>query len=90
MNTYLVSYDLQTPGKAYATLHSHLKSYSAWAKPLESLWLVKSTLTAEQLRNAVQRYTDSNDKLLVVDVTSKATAWVNLTSEVSVWIKNNL
>ncbi|MFA6466765.1 MAG: CRISPR-associated protein Cas2 [Patescibacteria group bacterium] len=90
MNTFLVSYDLIRPGKDYSTLHHHLKSYSNWAKPLESLWLIKSSLTAEQLRNTVQQYLDANDKILIIDVTDRAAAWKNLGVNVSTWIKNNL
>lgn len=90
MFTHLVSYDLIKPGKDYQTLHQHLKSHGYWAKPLESVWLIKSTLTAEQLRNAIQVYLDPNDKILVVDITSRAAAWKNLADDVSTWIKNNL
>jgi len=90
MHTYLVSYDLIRPGKDYTTLHTNLKSYGTWVKPLESVWLIKSSLGVEQLRNSIQAYMDANDKIFVVDVTSKAAAWRNLPSEVSNWIKNSL
>lgn len=90
MHTYLVSYDLISPGKDYTTLHTNLKSYGTWAKPLESVWLIKSSLGVEQLRNSIQAYMDANDKIFVVEVTSKAAAWRNLPIEVSNWIKNSL
>lgn len=90
MNTYLISYDLRRPGKDYPTLHEHIKSYGNWAKPLESVWLIKSSRSAEQVRNAIQQHVDGNDKVLVIDVTSRAAAWVNLAKEVSDWIHNQL
>lgn len=90
MHTYLISYDLMSPGKDYTTLHTHLRSYSSWAKPLESVWLLKSSYGVEQLRNTIQSYMDANDKIFVVDVTSRAAAWANLTTDASTWIKNSL
>ncbi len=90
MNTFLISYDLIRPHKDYANLIAHLKSYTLWAHPLESVWLVKSTSTAAQVRNAAQAHIDSNDKLFVVDVTSRAAAWVNLPLDVSNWLQSSL
>lgn len=89
MNTYIISYDLIRPGKDYSNLIAHIKSYT-WAKPLESVWLIKSSLTAEQVRNAARAHMDANDKILVIDVTSRAAAWANLPQDVSSWIHNQL
>lgn len=90
MNTYLVSYDLMRPGKDYPNLIAHFKSYGNWAKPLESVWLIKSSLTAEQVRNAARTHMDGNDKIMVVDVTSRSAAWANLPQDASTWILNTL
>ncbi len=90
MNTHLISYDLIRPGKDYTHLIAHLKRYSTWARPLESVWLIKSSLTAEQVRNAVRAHMDANDKILVIDVTKRAAAWAKLPEDVSTWIHNQL
>lgn len=90
MNTYLISYDLIRPGKDYSALHAHLKTYGNWAKPLESVWLVRSSMTAEQVRNAAKAHLDVNDKIFVVDVTARAAAWFNLPEDVSKWIQSSL
>lgn len=90
MNTYLISYDLIRPGKDYSQLIAHLKTYSKWARPVESVWLIKDSATAEQIRNAARAHMDTNDKMLVIDVTKRAAAWVNLSLEVSNWIHAEL
>lgn len=90
MNTYLVSYDLIKPGKDYSHLIAYLKSYSGWAKPLESVWLLKTSLDHTGLRDAIRQHIDSNDKLLVVRVTNETAAWFNLPEKVSDWIKTSL
>ena len=90
MATYLVSYDLQRPGKDYPKLHEHLRSYAEWAKPLESVWLIKSPLASEPLRDKIRAFMDGNDKILVIDVTRSTAAWYNLPQEVSDWIVKSL
>ncbi len=90
MFTYLVSYDLIRPHKDYPNLIAYMKTFSSWSKPLESVWLIKSSAGVEQVRNAIQVHVDGNDKILVVDVTSRAAAWDKLPAEVSTWIQNSL
>lgn len=91
MNTLLVSYDLKAPGKDYEKLWNHLKSYPDWAKPLESLWLIKTSKTPKQVKELIRdNYIDNNDKLFVVDVTGKSASWYNLPEKISQWIKENL
>ena len=86
MNTILISYDLRTPGKDYVNLWEHLRSYGSWAKPLESVWLVRTAYNAEQVRDSALYHVDQNDKIFVVDVTSRDSAWKNLATEVVEWI----
>jgi len=90
MSTILVSYDLNKPGKDYPKLWEHLRSYNAYAKPLESVWLVKTNLTALQVCDAAKKYVDQNDKIFTIDVTSRNAAWINLSKENSDWIKEYL
>jgi len=86
MNTILISYDLQTPGKDYVNLWDHIKSYGNYAKPLESVWLIRTYSSVKQVRDIAITYIDSNDKIFVVDVTSKESAWNKLTTNVIEWI----
>jgi len=85
-NTLLISYDLRTPGKDYANLWEHLRSYKNYAKPLESVWLVRTSYSAEQVRDFARSYIDQNDRIFVVDVTSRPSAWNNLPANVVGWI----
>lgn len=88
MNTMLISYDLRLPGRNYENLHEHLKSYSGYAKPLESLWLIETYLSSKEIRDRVRRYIDSSDGIFVVDITNDTMAWFGIPQKVSDWIKN--
>jgi hypothetical protein len=91
MNTLMISYDLIAPGRGYEALRNFIESpYSKWAKPVESLYLIKTNKTAEAYRNELQSYLDTNDKVIVIDVTGKEAAWKGLPDTVSNWIKSNL
>ena len=89
MTTYLISYDLSTPGRNYDDLIEHIKAYGTWSHPLQSVWLVSTTLSAEQVRDAAAKFLDSNDKILVV-VASRDGAWRGIAEKVSDWLKTHL
>lgn len=89
-NKLLVSYDLLAPGKDYEALYKYFKqSPGGWAKPLESLWIIKVSKNHETVRDELRRLIDSNDKLIVIDITGDAMAWYGLSTEVSQWLRDN-
>lgn len=90
MNTISVSYDLKAPGKDYSRLWNHLKSYGNYARPLESYWLIRTGYSVEQVRNSCKTYVDQNDKIFVVDVTGRPSAWNNISVAVVDWIGSTL
>lgn len=68
MNTYCVSYDLLAPGKNYDDLIAEIKRSPDWAKPLKSLFLVRTSESPEQLYNRLRPKMDANDLILVIHV----------------------
>lgn len=91
MKTYLISYDLirSNPYSAYQNLWDAIKKSSYWAKPLESVFLIKSSSTAIDITKNLYRYLDPNDKLLVVEIGPEWGSF-NMPSEIVDWLKNNL
>jgi hypothetical protein len=85
MSYYMVSYDLSNPGRNYDDLHKFLRSQADWAKPLESLWIVESNLTALEFVNAALEHVDRNDHILVTPFSGSA-AWYNLDPKVADWL----
>lgn len=92
MKTYLISYDLGVPETSddYKKLIAHIKSYSNWAKPLYSVWFVKTEKTCAQVRDETMKYLDTNDKLLVMDVTGDDWGTKSIDKVVTEWMTANL
>lgn len=65
---YIVSYDLKTPGRDYATLYSTVKSVGDWQHPLESVWIVWTPKDANELFNLIHPTMDVNDLLLITKI----------------------
>lgn len=91
MKTYLISYDLVIPERLsdYIRLFDTIKTANFWAKPLESVWLVKTTLSSVQVRDELRKVIDSNDKILVIEVTNDWASY-NLSQEIVDWMQREL
>lgn len=93
MRTHLISYDLGVPETSadYKRLIDHIKSIgSTWATPLKSQWLVVSSQTTAQIRDEITPLVDSNDKILVIEVTDDDWSSRNLPKEVTDWMTANM
>ncbi|SEL63912.1 hypothetical protein SAMN04488505_102737 [Chitinophaga rupis] len=89
MKTYLIGYDLNKPHQDYPELINKIKQFKTWWHYLDSTWIVKSDLTAAQIREYLKPHIDSNDELLVVSLTGEG-AWYGFNDKGSKWLKNNL
>jgi hypothetical protein len=83
MDLFSVSYDLLKPGKDYSALINRLKLHGA-RRVLLSQWMLKSNMTAAQLRDDLKMFIDSNDRLLVINVNNGTMAWNNLEADIKI------
>lgn len=90
MAVHWVNYDLNKTGQNYDALITYLKSHQTWAKPLKSSFFVKTSLTAGALLEGARAYIDSNDDLIVVEVTGRSWSSWGLPKEVTDWLHANL
>lgn len=91
MKTYLISYDLIKPESLpeYIRLFSTIKTATFWAKPLRSVWLVKTTLSSAQIRDELMEVIDANDKIMIIEVTNNWATY-GLSEEVINWMQKGL
>lgn len=74
---YLVTYDLRRPGQGYQPLYDALKTCGASIRPLESVWLIDTNLTAQGIYDRVRPHIDQNDRLLVTVLAADAQGWLS-------------
>lgn len=89
MNTYVISYDLNSPGQNYADLYEAIKNLGTWWHCLDSTWLVKTSKSAVEARNALTPCLDGNDKILVATLSGEA-AWTGFSDNCAKWLKDKL
>lgn len=63
---HLIAYDLHKPGQSYKSLYQAITAYP-YVKLTESCWVIRSNLTAIQIRNVLTPCIDPNDSLFVCD-----------------------
>jgi hypothetical protein len=89
MAVQLITYDLHVPGQNYTRLFEAIKSLGGWLHCLESVWLVKTSLTTPQVRDTLRAHIDANDSLLVTALNGNwATA--GLTKDCADWLSTNV
>jgi hypothetical protein len=90
MNTYLINYDLNTKGQDYKKLINKIETdFTCWWHHLDSLWIVKSDLTAKQILELLHPLIDDNDSLLVTKLSGEA-AWQGINQNGAEWLSENL
>lgn len=91
MKVYLISYDLDLPElrQDYETLTAYIKSHTYWAKPLHSVWFIKTTKGVAEVRDEIKGIMDSGDKVLVMEV-KRTWATFGISEKVTGWMKRNI
>lgn len=87
--TIQINYDLRKPGRNYQPVYDYIKSHDGWARPLQSLWLVRTTKTASAIRDELMKLVDSNDKVVTFNVTGDAWA-TNFSDAHTKWMKSHM
>lgn len=90
MKTYLIGYDLNAPGKDYASLFEAIKAIAhLWWRHLDSTWIIKHPGGVQEIRDALAPHIDANDELLVVHLSGEG-AWKGFNDKGSAWLKEHL
>lgn len=85
MTHFFVTYDLSAPGRDYDRLFTYLKQF-AYAKPVESVWVIETFKTAATLRDEIKQYVDSNDKVFIMKASTGNWASFNISKPVVEWL----
>lgn len=75
MASYLVAYDLNSPGQNYAALIKHLESYPNHWHIQKSLWIVGPADSAFAVADDAKNFLDSSDALIAQRLTEDSAWW---------------
>lgn len=78
IKSYLISYDLNSPGQKYQKISDTIESWNvSRIKPLESVWLVRTSMSAEQMRDSLKTSAlDSNDLIFITEMGPDRSGWL--------------
>ena len=65
MAVILVACDLTNPGRKYQPLRDYLAGFTC-CKDLESVWLLDTTTSTREIRDALKPFLDDKDRTFVV------------------------
>lgn len=87
----LIGYDLNKPDQEYEELYGQIKALAnGYWHHLDSTWIIVTTHTVKQVRDALKEHIGSSDELFVVDITGQDAAWAGFASNGSEWLKKHL
>jgi hypothetical protein len=89
--TILIAYDVHpAKGAAYDNLIEAIQSLGAWWHHLETVWIVRSNRTPEELRDTLKAFVGTDDQLLIIDITGDKAGWAGVSDVGSKWLKENI
>lgn len=91
MPAYMTTYDLNSTGQKYDEVIKAIKnssSFDRWCTFWKSSYLIKSSLTPDQIINNIKPHLDGNDRLIVVEVKDNYQGW--LADEEWKYIRENI
>lgn len=90
MSIKIISYDLGKPESSsdYKDLIDYIKSLGECKKPLESFWLVKTSLSCKTIRDNAKIHLDDNDRIFVLEWSIDDWAGLRMRNDTADWLNN--
>ena len=88
MSSYLITYDLNSPGQKHQQVIEVIKSFYGWAKLSESSYALNTHHSVEQIHSIISEHLDSNDHFYVIHLSQPYSGFGP--KEVNDWLDANL
>jgi hypothetical protein len=88
MSILLVTYDLKTPNRDYGPLYVALKQQGVWWHYLDSVWLIDTIKTPDQVYADIVKNITMDDRLFITAI--KRPYWGYLPKDAWDWINQRL
>lgn len=83
---YLVTYDLNKPGKDYSNLYAALRQYQYIRdNNLDSVWFVSTSWTVSEIYEHLRHHMDTSDRIVITQMrTGEHQGWMH--KDIWAWI----
>lgn len=86
---YALTYDLNKTGQDYDSLYKKIMSLGETFHPLQNLWLLDTTTSADNVMDQIKSVMDANDSVFVAQLYKGSySAWMSL--DAHKWLDNRL
>lgn len=85
---YVIIFDLKNPILNHANFIAGIHSSQHWVKVNENIFVISSTMTAAQIRDALLKLMYQGDKIYV-SLLGNSAAWFGISEEIATWLRNN-
>lgn len=65
---FMLSYDLNEPGQKYEQVFEIIKTFGSYIKLQQSFWLIRTSLTPEQMTTKLNSVLDNNDLIFICEL----------------------
>jgi len=90
VRTLLISYDVDRSQQRHRRLIDALRREPQCWHYLDNTWLVRTPLTAAEMRDELGRFVDGDDELLVLDVTGVDHAHQGFSTKAGRWLEDHV
>lgn len=91
MKTYLICYDLNKEGQNYKKLIEEIKKMAnGYWHHLDSTWIICTEANAKMICNQLKQFMDSNDELLVSEITKLGSSWTGFNKSGTDWLEQHI
>ena len=89
MIAFLITYDLHRPAQNYPKIEEAIHKLGTWCHLQQSVWIVKTDSSSENLRDYLMDYIDSDDALFVTELRG-ISAWTGVSLSNFNWLQSQL
>lgn len=90
MRTLLISYDVDRTRHRYRQLIDALRREPHCWHYLDTTWLVRTPISAAEMRDRLGRFVQGGDELLVIDVTGADAAHLGFSTKAGRWLDDHM
>ncbi|SFF34149.1 hypothetical protein SAMN05216167_15022 [Spirosoma endophyticum] len=89
MKAYLISCQFKNSVHNYQSLNAEIRKLGSGCHCIDSIWIIKSSLSSTQIATLLKPFVYSGDKFIVIGINQDA-SWLGFDENCTSWLQSNL